>query len=141
MSPSVSPTETKTPNWNEIRKLFPAAEQNVFLFSAGSGPMSKPAYEAFQKYGEEFYQAGDLNWFNRVERVEACRQKVAEMLGAPSSQDIAFANSASHGMNILAMLHKERCEKEKLPLRILIPEDEFPTTSIPWKHHGFEVLR
>lgn len=113
-----------TPRWEEIRARFPAVERQVYLNTAGGGPMSLDAVQAVKDYYDEFYEHGDTRWSEWLARVEHTRQRLARFLGA-QAEEVAFLGNASQGLNYAAALLDGTGE-------VLCASGEFPSVTMPW---------
>jgi len=118
-------------DWTAARALFPAVEQNVYLNTAGGGPMSARAAAAGRGYYEQSLQDGDIHWDEWLEQVEAVRRKLARAINA-RPVDVAFVGNASTGLNIAAHMLRDRG-------RVLAVADEFPSCTLPFLHLGYDV--
>jgi cysteine desulfurase / selenocysteine lyase len=121
------------PNWNEIRNQFPATKNATYFVSAAVGPFSTKVFEAYQKHIKLMYEHGDLYYMDSFQATDDSRALLAQMLGG-SVDDYGFGPNTSHNMNILAMMLKSEGTGN-----IVAPADEFPSSILPWYHHGFEV--
>lgn len=124
----------KESKWQQVRALYPALSDSVYLTTAAVAPLSKRVYEANLTHLNMMYNTGDIHWEASVERMNELRQKMAEFLNC-QAQDLAFGNNTSLNMNFIAMIIKSKlgaCE-------VVTLDEEFPSTVLPWMHHGFEV--
>jgi cysteine desulfurase/selenocysteine lyase len=119
------------PQWDELRKDFPALERYVYLNAAAGSPTPTPVREAVAKYLREMETSGDMLWDAWFARREVVRVRAAELIGA-EADEIAFVANASTGMNLIAdLLAREG--------PVLTDEIEFPTVTLPWIHRGASV--
>lgn len=118
-------------NWNKVREEFPAVKKMIYLNAAAGSPLPISAAEEGKKFYDEMMMYGDIPWFEWLERQENIRKKIAALIGAEPCE-IAFTMNASHGMNLIA----DTLRKYK---HVLTMKQEFPTTTIPWLHRGFNV--
>lgn len=128
-------------NWENERELYPAVTKQTYLLTGAVGPISKNVYASYQNHYRSLYEVGDINWMENVETLDLVREQTARFLGATGAHEIAFTANTSMAMNLLAMTFKSRLEKANKPLKILSCNEEFPSTTIPWLHHGFEVIQ
>ena len=119
------------PQWDELRKDFPALERYVYLNAAAGSPTPTPVREAVTKYLREMETSGDMLWDAWFARREVVRVRVAQLIGA-EADEIAFVANASTGMNLIADLLAEEGP-------VLTDEIEFPTVTLPWVHRGSAV--
>jgi len=118
-------------DWGQIRALFPAVEQTVYLNTAGGGPISEPAAAAGSAYYEQSLRDGDVHWDDWLEQVEDARRKLARLLNT-GPRNVAFLANASTGLGIAAHMLRGRG-------RMLAVADEFPSCTLPFLQLGFEV--
>ncbi|MCB0415325.1 MAG: aminotransferase class V-fold PLP-dependent enzyme [Bdellovibrionales bacterium] len=121
---------------NRFKDNFLAAQKSTYLFSAAVSPLHRRVYEKRLKHLDMMFTQGDIHWHHSIEEMEVTRHRVAELFNA-KNEDIAFGSNTSMNMNLLAMMYKQKGEG----YNVVIPEDEFPSSSLPWYHHGFEVRR
>jgi selenocysteine lyase/cysteine desulfurase len=118
-------------DWTAARALFPAVDKNVYLNTAGGGPVSERSAAAGSAYYEQSLQDGDVHWEEWLERVEAVRRKLARVLNA-RPVDLAFVGNASTGLSIAAHMLRDRG-------RVLAVADEFPSCTLPFLQLGYDV--
>ncbi len=118
-------------DWKKIREQFPAVDKRVYLNTVGGPPIAKSTSEASIKYYRESCEEGDVFWNSWLEQVSEVRVKVSKWLHA-DTREIAFIPSTSEGMNIIANILEGNGS-------VLTFGDEFPATTLPWIHHGYEV--
>ena len=116
-----------------LREEFEGLREWVYLNTAAMGVVPRSVAAAANSYYDEAAQRnGDVNqiWRNRTEQT---RKSVAALLNV-APEEIAFVPSTSFGMNLVAMMLKRTGKSE-----IVAAETEFPTTTLPFLHHGFVV--
>src|SRR4051812_5894664 len=77
------------PEWDEVRKDFPALERRVYLNSAATGLTPPTVREAVDRFYRELQEGGDVHWDDWMERRERVRARVALLVGA-EPDEIAF---------------------------------------------------
>ena len=110
--------------WHQIRSDFPLSQNCIYLDHASGGPIPRPVYEKIKIYYEEHFREADYAWGRWIRRREEVREKVAHFIGAQSSE-IAFIQSTSQGMNLIAELLAGEGN-------VLTNSSEFPSTTLPW---------
>ncbi len=110
--------------WDEIRADFPVLKKSIYFDTAGVGPLSRPVEEALQKHYREQSEEAEFAWPRWLEHRENVRKQVADWIGA-EPDEIAFTNSTSHGMNLVAELLASQGG-------VLMPSCEFPASTFPW---------
>jgi len=116
-----------------LKERIALAPGYTYLNTAQCGLLMKPVAEEMAAVHQEQAQYGCAPWMQWLERREAVREHVAQLLSANASE-ISFVSSTSHGMSTLAfMLYQEGKRK------VLSTDAEFVSTVLPWRHYGFEV--
>ena len=118
-------------DWDQVRALFPALENQVYLNTAGGGPLSERAAAAGARYYEQSLRDGDVHWDEWLEEVETVRRQLARFVNCRPA-NIALMANASTGLNIAAHMLKGRG-------RVLAVADEFPSCTLPFLQQGFDV--
>jgi cysteine desulfurase / selenocysteine lyase len=118
-------------DWKDIRSKFPAASNYVYLNCAGGAPMSIEAASEGKKFYDEMLEGGDTYWDEWLKRKEEVRLKLAGFINA-MPEEVAFTMNTSHGMaQVAAMLEGEG--------DVLTMHDEFPSSTYPFLHKGFNL--
>ncbi len=134
-------------DWQEVRSHYPACREQAYFISASVGPLHDYVYSAWSRHIENLYLNGDIHWQENLVLREECRNTVARFLNTEPS-NIGFSPNTSHNMNLLAMMLKKENEDKKGVFQslfktqkknIITLADEFPSTVLPWYHHGFNV--
>ncbi len=118
-------------DWTEARRLFPAVEKNVYLNTAGGGPLSERSAAAGREYYEQALRDGDIHWDEWLERVEEVRRKLARFINTRPA-NLAFTANASTGLNVAAHMLRGRG-------RVLAVADEFPSCTLPFLQLGYDI--
>lgn len=121
--------------WSDIRSQIPAARDYAYLMSASAGPMHPVAYAAAQETIDMLYQKGDICFEPLMNRIEQVRLQTAKFLNV-RPEEIAFVGSSSLAMNLMALSLKENAASSG---RVLTMQTEFPSSTLPWLHHGYEL--
>lgn len=129
------------PRWDIERSNYPAAQNNTYLMTAAAGPLSNSVHHRLLTHLNQLHERGDVNWVGTMDEIEECRQRTAHFIGAQSSEEIAFTGNTSLAMNLLAMTFKQILLRQDKPLSLLSCKEEFPSTTLPWLHHGFELTQ
>lgn len=118
-------------DWSEARALFPAVERNVYLNTAGGGPLSERSAAAGRDYYNSSLRDGDVHWDAWLERVEAVRRQLARAINARPT-NVAFLANASTGLSAAAHMLRGRG-------RVVAVADEFPSCTLPFLQLGYDV--
>lgn len=118
-------------DWVKIRSQFPALKNYTYLVTAGGAILPEKVGAAGKRFYDENVNGGEVYWNEWLKRVEEVRVKTAQFLQS-SPEEIAFLSSASQAMGYLALMFKGQGD-------VITFDDEFPSTTIPWLHAGFNV--
>jgi len=113
----------------ELRGLFPHTAQGlVYLDHAAISPFSTRVIAALDEHLQA--RSLEINTYARdVEVAKACRDNLAQLIGAESGDHIAFCMNTSDALNIVAAgLHLRSGD------RVLLNDAEFPTNVYPFLH-------
>jgi selenocysteine lyase/cysteine desulfurase len=123
----------------EIRKLFPVAQNYVYLNHAAVAPLSLPVIEAVQQHERDLLENGFVNWRTWDEEVERIRALAARFINA-QSQQMAFVANTSTGLAMIANGIDWQAGDN-----VVSAECEFPSNVQPWvrlqRELGVEVKR
>ena len=117
----------------EIRALFPALQNHVWLNAAASSPLPLPVTQALHAYNEEASQRGDLGFAKWLSMKETTRARLAGFIKA-GAHELAYVPSTSFAFHIIGSMLKARGIREVVTL-----EAEFPSTTLPLLHAGLEL--
>jgi cysteine desulfurase / selenocysteine lyase len=120
-------------DWEALRKSYPITHDKIYFMTASVGGMHRDVMEASKKWIEMGGIQGGIDEELFLNEVVEHRQVLANHLKV-SSHDVALTESTSHNMNILAMMLKQKGGGN-----IISFEDEFPSSVLPFYHHGLEV--
>lgn len=117
--------------WDEIRRDFPVTDRCVYLDTAATGPTPRAVREAVNGFYQSLEDGGDSEWARWIDRREAIRERVADLISA-QPDEIAFVPNTSTGMNLIVDLIGSAGA-------VLSDEIEFPAVTLPWIHRGISV--
>jgi cysteine desulfurase/selenocysteine lyase len=117
----------------EVRALFPATERASYLNAAASSPIALPVEKALGDHYREAVEMGDLHFDAWLRRREEVRGRLARLIGA-GAREVAFVGSTSWGFHLAARILQQRGITEVITL-----EGEFPSTTVPFLHLGFQL--
>jgi len=130
--------DTDENSWARARSRFPVLEKKTYLNSCSYGAMAIDVMEALKRYIDDRMTKG-CDWNYWVERNEAVRSSVAQLLGA-HADEVAVTTSASAGINSLASALNFDGPRNK----VVISDFEFPTNAQIWyaqELRGARVVR
>jgi selenocysteine lyase/cysteine desulfurase len=120
-----------------MKNYFQLDEDVIHLNHAAVGPWPVATAEAVKAFAEENSRVGSKHYESWVRNETRLRAKLASLINAPSSDDIALLKSTSEGLSFIAYgLTWNEGDN------IVIPAEEFPSNRIVWeslKDKGVEV--
>ncbi len=125
-------------SWARARSRFPVLERKTYLNNWSYGAMATDVMDALKRYIDDRMNKG-CDWNYWVERNEAVRSSVAQLLGA-QPDEVAVTTSASAGINSLASALNFDGPRNK----VVISDFEFPTNAQIWyaqELRGARVVR
>jgi selenocysteine lyase/cysteine desulfurase len=109
-----------------LRRHFPHTDRWTYLDHASTGPLSRPVREAVDAFLDQRHRTKPNNYFDVAPVVERARERIGQVLGAPTER-VEFAPNTSAALNVLAQgLDWQPGD------RIAVPACEFPANVYPW---------
>ena len=113
-------------NLDQLRQHFPHTDEWAYLDHASTGPLSRPVREAVDAFLDQRHRTKPNNYFDVAPTVERARERIGQLLGAPTAR-VEFAPNTSAALNVLAQgLDWQPGD------RIAVPACEFPANVYPW---------
>jgi selenocysteine lyase/cysteine desulfurase len=120
-----------------MKNYFQLDDDVIHLNHASVGPWPIATAEAVKAFAEENSRVGSKHYESWVRNETRLRTKLASLINAPSSDNIALLKSTSEGLSFIAYgLTWNEGDN------IVIPAEEFPSNRIVWeslKDKGVEV--
>ncbi len=111
-----------------MQAYFQLDDDVIHLNHAAVGPWPKQTAEAVKAFADENACQGSKDYDQWVKREQELRKRLATLLNARSTNEIALLKSTSEGLSIIAY---------GLPWQvsdnIVIPAEEFPSNRIVWQ--------
>lgn len=101
--------------------------------NAAIGGIHEDTFLAIEKWARLSYEKGAIGDIRFFHLLEEAREVASKFLGI-AKEEVAFSGSTSLNMNLFAQMLREAGVK-----KIIAPAVEFPSSTLPWFHHGFEV--
>jgi selenocysteine lyase/cysteine desulfurase len=108
------------------RDEFPVVDRYIYFDHAGIAPITRGAAEAASWWAQRTTQFGRENYDEVDERMERARATASALMGV-DPVDVAFVKNTTEGMGFVASGLTWR-EGD----RVVVPDDEFPSTIFPW---------
>ena len=121
-------------DWQAERANFPACEKFVYYMGAANCPLSIPVYEAQHQILDLMHFEAHTSWEGVTQKAQELRGRLARLFGG-NALDWGFGANSSHNMNLLAAGLKNK----QGSLEVLSFDDEFPSSTIAWRHHQHQL--
>jgi cysteine desulfurase/selenocysteine lyase len=108
------------------RSLFPVTERWAYLDHAHTGVPPTPVAAAMTAAVERQSLLGSAASDGHESAIEGVRTRAAALLGVPAAH-VAFVKNTTEGLGFVASGLEWRPGD-----RVLLPDDEFPSTAYPW---------
>jgi selenocysteine lyase/cysteine desulfurase len=124
-----------TIDWQMIEDAYPVAKVGVYLKNASMSGMHRAVIKAINDATTNLgaYATSDEAIYQSAYR--ETQQSTARFLKT-DIENIALTSGTSFNMNIFAMMLKTNANQN-----IISHSDEFPSSILPFSHHGFEVKK
>ncbi len=124
-------------DWNIIRSQYPVTKNGIYLKSASIGGMNNQVLDEIIKWETSIAHQGAINEMRFGDLVFQARDCAAEILKC-EPQQISLTENTSHNFNLVAMMLKEEFPQGA---EIVAPADEFPSSILPFYHHGHKLIQ
>lgn len=118
---------------SDLRQRFPALRSWCYLNTAAAGPVPMEVARAGVRVYESLLAGGDAEWSALFADAERARASLAELAGC-HAQELAFTQNTSHSVSLVAQMLWDAGHRS-----VVAMEDEFPASTIPFLHRGFDV--
>lgn len=107
---------------------FPHEDGLTYLNHAGVAPWPRRAYEAIAAFSRENIIRGAADYARWGEVEQRLRERLARLVGAPTSDDIALVKNTSEGLSLVAYgLDWQPGDN------VVISDQEFPSNRMVWE--------
>lgn len=117
------------PGWanRPLRELFPVLGRGQYLNHAAIAPWPLPVAEAVRQFAEENLRRGPRDYAAWIRREQSLRQRLAELAGAASPDDISLLKNTTEGISLVAFGLDWRAGDN-----LVLPQGEFASNRLPW---------
>lgn len=118
---------------NEYLGQYPVLNQGAYLMNAAIGGVHIKTAEAIKSFSAQTLNQGaikDIRYFNLLEDTRSIVSRFINI----DKDDVAISSNTSMNMNLFAMMLKDQGFK-----KVIAPSIEFPSSILPWFHHGYDV--
>ncbi|WP_439861663.1 aminotransferase class V-fold PLP-dependent enzyme [Pseudomonas sp. MBLB4136] len=122
-----------------IREEFPQIAELRYLNHAAVAPWPQRAVAAVQRFAEQNAQIGARDYPAWLKIEGTLRERLARLLNAPSTDDIALVKNTSEALSFVAFGLEWRSGDQ-----VVISSEEFPSNRVVWealKPQGVEVIQ
>ncbi|MBL4621513.1 MAG: aminotransferase class V-fold PLP-dependent enzyme, partial [Immundisolibacteraceae bacterium] len=118
----------QTLNIDAIAQEFPQSEQLIYLNHAAVAPWPQRSRLALADFGRQNVARGAADYPSWVSVETRLRQRLANLIGAASSDDIALQKSTSEALSVVAWGLDWKAGDN-----LILCQQEFPSNRIPWE--------
>lgn len=129
-------THQQSIDWELERANYPACTQFVYYMSSANAPLSKSVYEAQREVLDLMHFDAHITWDAVNQKGRELRENLAQLFGGVAD-DWGYGANTSHNMNLLSLGIRETHGE----VEVLSFEDEFPSSTTPWKYHGHDLRK
>jgi selenocysteine lyase/cysteine desulfurase len=127
-------------SWAAARKCYPAVERFTYADNAAVGAIPRQVPEAAHKVLTDMSEEGMSAYLRYKAGLADVRASVARYLGAEPT-DVGFTDSTSTSMNLLAMMAAQEWATTRARRdEVVLPRDEFPSSTLGWLRQGFRPV-
>jgi len=108
---------------------FPIIEDCIYLNHAALAPLPRPVANAVIELVEQSCRHGSRHYSRWLLTEQRCRRLAAQLINAPSADDIALLKNTSEGLSTVAAGIGLQAGDN-----LVIPAQEFPSNWLPWQH-------
>lgn len=112
----------------DLKSEFPLDPELCYLNHAAVAPWPRRAAEAVARFAQNNARRGATDYERWLETEQTLRQRLARLINAPSTRNIALQKNTSEGLSAIAWgldWHPGDC--------VLITDQEFPSNRIVWE--------
>ncbi len=123
--------------WNNIRAQYPVTKDSIYLKSASIGGMHKQVLEEIISWEQSIAYKAAIDEKRFGDLVFSARDTAAKFLNC-SPELVSLTENTSHNFNLVAMMLKQ---SNPAGIEIVAPADEFPSSILPFYHHGHRIIQ
>lgn len=124
---------------SEFLDEFPHSPGLCYLNHAAVAPWPKRSAQAVQRFSQENVNQGARDYLDWMEVEQRLRERLAQLLNAPSTDDIALVKNTSEALSFVAFGLSWSPGDQ-----VIISDEEFPSNRIVWEAlqpQGVEVIK
>lgn len=115
-------------NEADLLRQFPVTAACTYLNHAAIAPWPQRTQEAVARFAAENAQTGPRQLPRWVANEKSLRRQLAQLINAPSAEDIAFAKNTSEALSFVAGGFPWQSGDN-----LVVPYEEFPSNRIVWE--------
>jgi len=120
-----------TPDWQKIRKNYPATESYTYFNTASCGLISLATMNCSHSYQHLLGHQGSVYRDTLFDEMQKIKAVIGEFIHA-TPQDLALIPNFSSGMNYIVPMLQSLGS-------VLLIENDYPSLTLPWQLHNYEV--
>jgi len=123
-------------DWSILRQSYPITKDRVYLKNASISGLHEQTLAEMNHWNNHYATMAAVSEDAYFDLLQDSKDTLAHFIGC-EREDVTLTENSSHNMNMLAMMLGP--EKAAGKTKVLVPQDEFPSSLLPFYHHGFEV--
>ncbi len=124
--------------WQKLREDYPLIIKGTYLKSASISAVHPDVLEEMKKWLTSVAEQAAIDEGRFFDFLMESREVLGRFLKCPP-EDVTLLENSSHNMNLVAMMLKKDHKEGRI--EVVVPADEFPSSVLPFYHHGFEVIQ
>lgn len=119
-------------DWTNIRNNYPLLENKTYLRNASIAATHRDVLQVHLDWVASIAKEGATNEDRFFHQAINTKKAISNFLNVKENE-VAIGQNTSHNFNIIAQLLLDQTKNRK----IIAPADEFPSSILPFIHHGF----
>lgn len=124
--------------WQNIRKSYPILSKGTYLKSASISAVHPEVLDEMKNWLTSIGEQAAIDEGRFFDLLVKGREILGNFLNCPP-EDVTLLENSSHNMNLVAMMMQK--DRKEGRTEVIVPADEFPSSVLPFYHHGFDVIQ
>lgn len=124
--------------WQNLRNSYPILSKGTYLKSASISAVHPDVLEEMKNWLTSIGEQAAIDEGRFFDLLVKGRETLGSFLKCPA-EDVTLLENSSHNMNIVAMMMQK--DRKEGRTQVIVPADEFPSSVLPFYHHGFDVIQ
>lgn len=125
-------------SWQNLRKDYPLLAKGTYLKSASISAVHPQVLEEMKHWLTSVAEQAAIDEARFFDFLMESREALGRFLHC-GPEDVTLLENSSHNMNIVAMMMQKDLKEGRH--QVVVPADEFPSSVLPFYHHGFDVIQ